>query len=722
MAGRGVAWSEIAEVIDIPVATLRELSPLLRPAFDAITRTFPTVRPRARAITATVVKERGENVPKPKGLASTQPPGSAKVALLPTSVRGSDDALAHKPTGSKRGPKPRPIVEFPDALAANWTDVSGFAAALNLHMERHGDTYWSLHRAIVRDSDKFDRTTLKSWMSGEREPRTLQSRDLLLRIERRYQLPNGYFAGKLSYPGRAATGHSVAKKSEQRRLAWHLPNDFNARTAAQQAEILDWIQTVIVSGGTDYRRYQALAAKYRFALRFPVKLANGDGKHLGPRIGSDLDAPPELAKEMTDLLSFKTAPLTALGYQRNGVWGSETAAQKVEHLSLLFGAFAADPDGPVRGYGIAPGDLSFGMLVFPSVWDRYLRWRYQRRGFYTAWELDMLSVAMSMTRKEWGWIRQTPKLAERLVPIDGLMTESEVATASADWPAACDRLFEYARSTSREIKKISKVHRDPFEPIIAVLEADSPLREYLKIADEITRLMPCERLYPKAAAETVRSFLMIRLGLHLGVRQRNLRQLLLCPKGMPHRTERSLADQRRGELRWSVKDNAWEVLIPSAAFKNADSSFFGGKPFRLVLPDLGGLYGYLEAYIDRHRAALLAEAPDPGTLFIKSVSSRSVEPAYNQTTFYEAWRLIIQRYGIYNPYTGRGAVEGLLPHGPHNVRDVLATHVLKQTGSYQQASYAIQDTPEMVAKHYGRFLPEDKAAMAAQILNQVWAA
>ncbi len=61
-------------------------------------------------------------------------------------------------------------------------------------------------------------------------------------------------------------------------------------------------------------------------------------------------------------------------------------------------------------------------------------------------------------------------------------------------------------------------------------------------------------------------------------------------------------------------------------------------------------------------------------------------------------------------------------HGPHNVRDVLATHILKQTGSYEQASYAIQDTPDMVAKHYGRFLPQDKAALAAQILNRVWEA
>ncbi|OJU10333.1 MAG: hypothetical protein BGN86_15575 [Caulobacterales bacterium 68-7] len=58
----------------------------------------------------------------------------------------------------------------------------------------------------------------------------------------------------------------------------------------------------------------------------------------------------------------------------------------------------------------------------------------------------------------------------------------------------------------------------------------------------------------------------------------------------------------------------------------------------------------------------------------------------------------------------------------HNVRDVLATHILKQTGSYEQASYAIQDTPERVAEPYGRVLPQDKAALAAQVLNKAWAA
>jgi hypothetical protein len=147
---------------------------------------------------------------------------------------------------------------------------------------------------------------------------------------------------------------------------------------------------------------------------------------------------------------------------------------------------------------------------------------------------------------------------------------------------------------------------------------------------------------------------------------------------------------------------------------------FPVKPFRLVLPDLGDLYRHLAAFVRKHRAALLGDADDPGTLFVKTVKTTSHDAAYDQNTFYEAWRLTIQRYGIWNPYTGRGVIKGLLPHGPHNVRDVLATHILKQTGSYEQASYAIQDTPEMVAKHYGRFFPQDKAALAANILNQVW--
>ncbi|QYC12158.1 hypothetical protein KWG63_00870 [Brevundimonas nasdae] len=137
---------------------------------------------------------------------------------------------------------------------------------------------------------------------------------------------------------------------------------------------------------------------------------------------------------------------------------------------------------------------------------------------------------------------------------------------------------------------------------------------------------------------------------------------------------------------------------------------------------MGGLYGWIEDYLANHRPALLKGAADPETFFVKTVKVTSRSAEFSQSGFYEAWRITIQRYGIFNPWTERGAISGLLSHGPHSVRDVLATHVLKLTGSYEQASYAIQDTPATVAAHYGRFLPQDKAALAAKLLNEVWAA
>jgi hypothetical protein len=76
-------------------------------------------------------------------------------------------------------------------------------------------------------------------------------------------------------------------------------------------------------------------------------------------------------------------------------------------------------------------------------------------------------------------------------------------------------------------------------------------------------------------------------------------------------------------------------------------------------------------------------------------------------------------------YTGitpipSGAIEGLLPHGTHAVRDVIATHLIKQTSSFELAAYALHSTPKVIEKHYCRFLAEEKTALAAKFLDQIW--
>ncbi len=700
----------------------------LRPLIEALIRTLAN-KPATKDYLAP--HETGD---KPR----RRPPRRKATKRSSAKGRMSVQALANDAARRTKDTKPpaRTIEAFPKPLWEAWEEPETFAMALGLHMRRHGDTAWHLHRAIVAREETFDRKTIVSWCSGHRVPRSEASFEILRRIEARYRLPEGYFKEKLSHRARSVSRPQISgiPPSEQRRLAWHLPEDFSFRPKAEQDEIIKWVREVIISGSTQYRRYQANAARQRYAIRFrglgtPRRPVPANEEEIDHRTEHDPDlrqgvraAPAQLEAEMADLLRFKTSTLTSFGYQRNGVWNEETAAQKIEHLGLMFGAFSASPTSGIRGLGLPLRALSFGMLVFPAVWDWYLQWREQRRGFFTSWEEDMLRIGLALVREETGWLRQTPHLAQRVSAIPGLVSEAEVRRAQDNWDQACDVMFKHGTNRAKEIQRVAKVHRDPFEPILAVLEADSPVAEYRKITEEILRLMPDERRHPRAAAEAVRSFLLLRLGLHLGLRQKNLRQLLVCPRGQIPRSERQLEELKCGELRWSEKADGWEVLIPAVAFKNAHSSFFGSKPFRLILPDLGQLYAYLEAYIDRHRARLLNGAVDPETFFVKTVKVSSSNAAFNQTTFYEAWRLTIQRYGIYNPWTGRGAIKGLLPHGPHNVRDVLATHILKQTGSYEQASYAIQDTPDMVAQHYGRFLPQDKAALAARILNQVWEA
>ena len=83
------------------------------------------------------------------------------------------------------------------------------------------------------------------------------------------------------------------------------------------------------------------------------------------------------------------------------------------------------------------------------------------------------------------------------------------------------------------------------------------------------------------------------------------------------------------------------ILTPLVTFKNANSSFFGSNPLRLIRTDLGLLYESIEAWIERHRARLVGEAADPGTSFVKTAKMTSTNAACRQNTFHEAWRTAI---------------------------------------------------------------------------------
>jgi hypothetical protein len=61
-----------------------------------------------------------------------------------------DPKLIASEPAKRRGRKPDPIIEYPEPLFTDWIEPTCFDKALCLQMNRHGDTYYRLWRAIIR--------------------------------------------------------------------------------------------------------------------------------------------------------------------------------------------------------------------------------------------------------------------------------------------------------------------------------------------------------------------------------------------------------------------------------------------------------------------------------------------------------------------------------------------------------------------------------------------
>ena len=314
MLGRHVNWEEISLACGLE-QTSAEFRRVAQYGFDAISRWL--TEPGSRHKNPSATGKPTKTCSRARSLSSKRTPMTTKTNLR-----------------LKPGRKPRPIEEFPEPLFETYDEPVSFQAALQFHIDRFGESYYHLHRAIIREGDILEATTLLSWLKGTKVPRSVANLDILNRIERRYRLPLGYFKEKLPHQSRAGVGYDVGddvSPAERRRLAWHLPDDFNLLPEEKRAEILEWVRRVILTGATDYRRYQALATKQRYAIRFPGVTYGGSHRPMtSPRrvveeckdeledpdmLSGVIDAPARLALEMANLMSFKTATLTAVGLQ-----------------------------------------------------------------------------------------------------------------------------------------------------------------------------------------------------------------------------------------------------------------------------------------------------------------------------------------------------------------------------------------------------------------------
>lgn len=593
-------------------------------------------------------------------------------------------------------PKATYIARARDGAFKNET----FGERLDRLRVKSGLSKHALSKSITPAGKKVDHKLINNWISDLKIPDSKMNE----RIEKLASVlcvDFSYLTEPLPlYRSKTSSKDIKLPKSIRKRVSQHLPDDFEELSIIKKEEILQWVSENI--------------------LTTPKEILD-DGDVKPGIVGADVSfyvfsrdvdsrAPMSNIKfimELDEVKDFKTVKLVPYGMQRNTSWNPVSAERADYHLRAFVGA--------IHSMGMPSECATLCLCLFPKIIDMFIEWKVARRLGYTVNINDPLLILESLLHPKTGFIYQSPHFSNNIKPIPGFISSDEVSEVTSRddgaWEEACQRARAHIKSRIKEVRRAAEKGRDPFESILPALTSDNPVQVYNSIIDEIRRRMPGRR-YPKSRAEALRSLMMIRIGLLTGLRSKNLRELLVQQK--EKRSWKELKRLKRGEIYFV--DDVFVVRIPREAFKNAMSHAVEDEN-TIIIADYDQMYREIEEYLDQ-REVLLSGHDDPGTFFIKSTSPRSSSGEYSINGYYEAFRATITTYGIYNPYTGQGAVEGLRPHGPHSVRHILATTMVKLTGGFSEAAALLMDTEEMVRDNYARFLPGERHARAQGILLQ----
>jgi len=577
-------------------------------------------------------------------------------------------------------------------------DNETFGERLNRLRLRAGLSIHALSKEITLAGKSSNSKLIRNWVFEKVIP-TYNSYNKIKKIAKLLGVEPSYLIDLIPQNRRSTSVKETRfPPSIQRRLSQHLPDDFVSRSDDEKEEILNWVSENILTTpkeildngdvkdgivGTDVSYY----------------VLSRDPNSRSPLMSS------QFISELDDVNHFKTAKLIPRGMKRNTMWGAVSAERSDYYLRSIPGALHA--------MGMPLKDISLNFALFPEIIDRYIEWKVSRRGGYTRNISDPLTILESLMHPETGFITQSPHLQENLKLVPGFISKQEIArimsSTDRSWAEACAFARSHLTARIKEIGAIAEKGRDPFEGILAVLDTDNPVKNYSMIIEEIRRRIPGHN-YAKSRAEAIRSLMMIRIGLGSGLRSKNLRQLLFTTNNP--KTWKELKRLERGELFFD--GNTCVIRIPQEAFKNKTSRAVDPEN-TIIIPDHDGLYFEIDNYL-KERHALLSGHKDLGNFFVKTATKRSQTVEYSLVGYYEAFRATITTYGIFNPYTGKGAIEGLRPHGPHSIRHILATTMVKLTGGFSEAAALLMDTEEMVRDNYARFLPGERHARAQGIL------
>lgn len=319
------------------------------------------------------------------------------------------------------------------------------------------------------------------------------------------------------------------------------------------------------------------------------------------------------------------------------------------------------------GRGMNPESAqTLAHLANRELVDDYIQWHIARAdGMVTSSIIQLLIFASSLCHPVHGFLVARPALGQLV----GVGEESQWREYCA---SSCRALNDARMQWKSELQKA----RDPFVPIAAILSLPAPLDG---VADAVARMDSNNpRTGGKEEAAWARDKMLMLLTSSIPLRLRNLKELQYRPNNT-------------GSLRQD-ESGAWRIVLPAAAFKNAKGAA-KMRTFNMKLNE--NIWGFLELYLRQYRPQLAAPGNDRVFVSVK-------QPAGEWTSLSRHFASLTRRYFERCPGVG-----------VHCMRHIVATHLIKTTGSFWAAAEVLNDREYTVRAYYGHLVSDDGAAWLA---------
>lgn len=343
----------------------------------------------------------------------------------------------------------------------------------------------------------------------------------------------------------------------------------------------------------------------------------------------------------------------------NGQW-----CATAHHYFFVVSSFLGWLRKPVSwgGGGVdAVAAANLGWFADASRVKANITWRKRRAGNVingSVWKMLVLAAALCQPQHGFLWRNED------------IWRDFGYASLDA-WQEHCAESYRTYRQLMKIIKQEVRPSRDPFEPIKDIIAMDRPLDAVLDAIDRMDQ----DRPPPGGEAELVwaRNRLLLSLLASNPLRARNLKEL-------------TWREDNSGSLRRDPDGN-YRIFLGSPKLKNHTGA--GAQDYNVrVQPTL-------TPFIDRYLRDYLPKLSRGVTdrIFVQTIHPERQWMCLNDT-----FRKLTRRYFVNSP-----------GFGPHAMRHIVATALVKLHGSFTAAAKVLHDFEETVRKHYGHLIGDDGA-------------